>query len=91
VSAPEVNDQCRCVWNGSRCPNKVTQEDGLCDWCGTRRAEDMADNQKWDERSQTLGGGELHDSFDPSVRPPACWYPDSGRILAALRTTKEGK
>jgi len=55
----------------------------MCDWCGTRRPEDMADNPKYDPVSDTLGGaGELHDSFDPDVRPPACWYPNSGRTLA---------
>lgn len=77
-----------------RCPNDATQEDGLCDWCGTRRPEQMRDNPKamWDADGTYLGlggRGELHDfplTQDANGRTPegkaaACWYPFSGRVV----------
>lgn len=77
--------RCRCVWNDARCPNNATKEDGLCDWCGTRRPEDLRDNPKAmfgpDGKYLGLGGGgELH--VDPTQTPDACWMSDSGRTLA---------
>lgn len=83
--------QCRCVWLDERCPNDATQEDGLCDWCGTRNAEQMRDNPNAvigpEGEFLGLGGrGELHDApladrlgYGP---PKACWYDQDNRRLA---------
>src|SRR5262245_36395133 len=67
--------RCRCVW-GERCPNTATQEDGLCDWCGERRPEDLVGNPNAlispDGEFMGLGGrGESH--VDTSRTPDACW------------------
>lgn len=81
--------QCVCVWNGERCPNAATQEDALCDWCGTRRAEDLRDNPKaiFDPHTNEFlglgGAGELH--VDPTRTPDACWMLNSGRDLRRER------
>lgn len=78
--------RCRCVWADVRCPNAATQEDGLCDWCGIRRLEDLANNPNVLRHAVTGevlglgGGGEAH--VDPTLTPDACWMPDSGRTLA---------
>lgn len=78
--------QCRCVWADVRCPNEATQEDGLCDWCGDRRPEDLHNsrNAMFDpltgEFTGLGGGGEAH--VDPERTPDACWMPESGRVLA---------
>lgn len=74
-----VKFQCRCVWRDEQCPNDATQEDGLCDWCGVRRPEDLrtnpnvvlnADGSVWG-----LGGrGEVHQNGPNDSRTPsACW------------------
>jgi hypothetical protein len=85
--------KCRCVWNHVPCEKLATQEDGLCDWCGTRRAEDLRDNPFAifgpDGQFQGLGGGAVtgynHQAgwgdIPDTVRPTACWFPDSGRTL----------
>lgn len=77
---------CRCVWNGARCTMPATQEDGLCDWCGVRRAEDlrMNPNAMFDPISgDYLGlGGRGYPHVDPDVSPDACWMPNSGRTFA---------
>ncbi len=67
MSAPLT---CRCTWHGVRCPRPASQEDGLCDWCGTRRPEDLRGNPKalWDPttgESLGLGGG-----WGPDDDPP---------------------
>ena len=58
----------------------------LCNWCGNGRPEAML---RTDPKAIILpngefmgigGGGQLHDSRPGS--PGACWYPDSGRIVA---------
>lgn len=77
--------RCRCHWDGEQCPNDATQEDGLCDWCGTRRVEDLRDNPKAmfspisGEYLGLGGGGERH--VNPDLRPDACWMPNSERTL----------
>lgn len=77
--------QCRCRWAGVRCPNPATQEDGLCDWCGTRSPEQLAANPAAMFHAVTgellgLGGsGQAH--IDSTRRPDACWMPNSGRTL----------
>lgn len=77
--------RCRCVWHGVPCQKEATQEDGLCDWCGVRRPEDMRDNPfaSWSSEGEFLGlgGGTVtgynHQAgWDPipdDVRPTACW------------------
>ena len=61
--------RCRCVWLGERCPNGATEEDGLCDWCGTRAfAVD--------------GGGQAH--VNTKRTPDACWMEGSGRELVEI-------
>lgn len=78
--------QCACVWNDERCPNDATQEDGLCDWCGKRRPEDLRSNPKaiWDLTTGEFlalgGGGERH--VNPTLQPDACWMDNSGRTFA---------
>lgn len=78
--------RCRCVWAEARCPNDATQEDGLCDWCGKRRVEDMRGNPNamYDPTTGEylgLGGrGETH--VNPTRTPDACWMPSSGRTLS---------
>jgi hypothetical protein len=85
VSDPSAIMRCRCVWAGIRCPNTATQEDGLCDWCGERRPEQLHDNPRaiFSLRTGEFlvlgGGGEAH--VDPSMRPDACWMPFSGRTF----------
>lgn len=87
--------RCRCIWADVRCPNAATQEDGLCDWCGTRRVEDMRSNPNamWSPLTGEylgLGGaGEAHQAgigpIPDSIRPTACWMPDSGRSILPPR------
>lgn len=78
--------RCHCIWADVRCPNDATQEDGLCDWCGKRRPEDMRNNPKamWDPTTGKFlglgGAGEAHS--DTRFTPDACWMPNSGRVLA---------
>lgn len=96
-----VEVRCRCVWADVRCPRPATQEDALCDWCGTRRPEDTRDNPKAliapDGEFMGLGGGG--DEYDPpyehqagqagipnDVRPTACWMAGSGRCMATEGT-----
>jgi hypothetical protein len=82
--------RCRCVWVDARCPNPATQEDGLCDWCGTRRPEQLRDNPNAIFDLTTgeylaLGGGpETH--VDPNRSPDACWMPGSGAVRATEGT-----
>lgn len=77
---------CRCVWRGVPCAKEATQEDGLCDWCGVRRPEDMHNNPYaiFDPITGSymgLGGGTVtgynHQAGWPpipdTVRPTACW------------------
>ena len=76
--------RCCCVWTDQRCPNEVTQEDGLCDWCGDRRTEQLRQNPKAmiapNGDYLGLGGaGEAH--VDPDRRPDACWMTNSGRTI----------
>ena len=80
--------QCRCVWEGERCPKEATREDGLCDWCGTRRGEDLRDNPNaiWGPDGEYLGlggAGEAHTAvgIHRDSHPDACWMPGSGRTL----------
>lgn len=77
--------RCRCVWAGGQCSARATQEDGLCDWCGTRRPEDLKDNPNamWDPvNGEYLGlGGRGYDHVDPDLRPDACWMPGSRRTF----------
>lgn len=87
--------RCVCVWIGERCSNIATQEDGFCDWCapiGARTDEQLRANPKAivspldGELFGIGGGGELHDAplaERAGVKPSACWYPDSGRNIAA--------
>lgn len=78
--------RCHCVWLDERCPNPATQEDGLCDWCGERRPDQLQSNPKalLDPLTgdfMALGGaGEAH--VNPTVSPDACWMPNSGRTIA---------
>ena len=77
--------RCQCVWHGVPCAKEATQEDGLCDWCGVRRPEDMRDNPfaNWSPTGEFLGlgGGTVtgynHQAGWPGipadVRPTACW------------------
>ena len=80
---------CRCVWQGVACAKEATQEDGLCDWCGVRRLEDLRDNpfalvDPLTDEVLGLGGGSVtgynHQAgWDPipdTVRPTACWMED---------------
>lgn len=75
--------RCACVWLDERCPNSATQEDGLCDWCGTRRMEDLRSNPNalidplTNEVTMLGGRGEAH--VNPDARPDACWMPNSRR------------
>lgn len=76
--------RCRCIWNNERCNNDATQEDGLCDWCGTRNVDQLVDNPKamFGPDGEYLGlggGGEQH--VDPTQTPDACWMPGSGAVL----------
>ena len=83
--------RCGCVWLGERCPNEATQEDGMCDWCGERRAEQLRDNPKamfdpiTGEYLALGGAGELH--VNPDARPDACWMPHSGRVVVGAEET----
>ena len=90
--------KCRCVWHGVHCDKTATQEDGLCDWCGTRTPEMLRDNPNamWgiDDPDCFIGlGGGTESGYNhqagwgpipSSVRPTACWMPDSGRTLHCL-------
>lgn len=76
---------CACVWRGKRCDRLATQEDLLCNWCGNDRREEQL---RLDPKAMILpngtfmgiGGGGPHDgTFE---NPGACWYPDSGRVVA---------
>lgn len=85
VGGNERPFQCRCVWHGVRCEKDSTQEDGLCDWCGVRRPEDMEGNPfanfNADGEYTSLSGGTVtgynHQAgwgvIPDSVRPTACW------------------
>lgn len=91
-----VKLRCACVWLAARCPNDATQEDGLCDWCGTRRPEDMRTNPKAMHDPETgdfmaLGGaGELHSNTKHT--PDACWMPNSGRrVVRTPIPTSDGE
>ena len=76
---------CRCIWHGVPCAKPATQEDGLCDWCGDRRPEDMRSNEfaQWSPTGEYLGlaGGTVtgynHQAgwgpIPSDVRPTACW------------------
>jgi hypothetical protein len=78
--------RCRCWWRGEQCANRMTQEDGLCNWCGNGRT---VEQQRKDPKAVVTedgryfgisGAGQLHD-FD-NAKPAAtaaCWYPESGR------------
>lgn len=69
LAATKGRLRCRCLWDGSRCPNDATEEDGMCDWCG--------------ERPFGMGGGgQRH--VNANVSPDACWIPGSGRTLTQL-------
>jgi hypothetical protein len=74
------------VWQGVACAKEATQEDGFCDWCGVRRAEDLRANpfalvDPLTDEVLGLGGGGVtgynHQAgWDPipdEVRPTACW------------------
>lgn len=77
--------RCRCVWAGKRCPNDASQEDGLCDWCGDRTADQQERSPLAIRHPVTgevlglAGGSQAH--VDSTRRPDACWMPDSGRTL----------
>ncbi len=77
---------CRCVWADKRCTHPATQEDGLCDWCGVRRPEDLTANPNaifGPITGEFLGlGGRGYDHIDSSRIPDACWMSNSGRTLA---------
>lgn len=77
--------RCGCVWNGVRCDADATQEDGLCDWCGVRRPEDLKDSP-WlmadpDGKYLGLAGGSVtpfnhqagRSGIPDDARPSACW------------------
>ncbi len=76
---------CRCIWHGVQCRAAATQEDGLCDWCGVRRPEDLRDspNAIWSSTGEYLGladgtvTGYNHQAgwgdIPDNVRPTACW------------------
>lgn len=78
--------RCRCIWADKRCSHLATQEDGLCDWCGTRRPEQLRGNPNALIEPQTgkfLGlGGANYDHIDSTRRPDACWMDNSGRTYA---------
>jgi hypothetical protein len=92
--------RCRCIWQNVRCEKGATQEDGLCDWCGTRRPEDLRDNPfaMFDQEGAFLGlaGGTVTgynhqagwDGIPDDVRPTACWFPDSGRLFTKTQPIK---
>lgn len=77
--------RCRCVWHGVRCEADATQEDGLCDWCGTRRPEDLEDApfaiRGVEGEVLGVGGGTVtpynhqagRGGIPDTVRPTACW------------------
>ena len=77
--------RCACVWHGVRCAKEATQEDGLCDWCGQRRPDDLRNNPfaifAADGKYLGLGGGTVTgynhqagwDGIPDTVRPTACW------------------
>ena len=85
--------QCRCIVDGwDRCSNDATQEDGLCDWCGSRTSEQLRTHPKAmfgtpgteyeDHFLGVGGGGEPHALY-------ACWDPEyktHPRTLADLWT-----
>jgi hypothetical protein len=87
ATMPDANSVigCRCVWHGVPCAKPATQEDGYCDWCGTRRPEDMRNNPfaMWSPEGEFLGlgGGTVTgynhqagwDGIPEDVRPTACW------------------
>lgn len=85
--------QCACVWLDERCPNDATQEDGLCDWCGTRRMEDLRGNPNalidpLTNEIHGLGGrGEAH--VNPDARPDTCWMTNSGRQVVRTPITPD--
>jgi len=78
--------RCRCWWRGEQCANRMTQEDGLCNWCGNGRTEEqMRDDPNAlviDDKIYIAGGDrQTHDfrSDDAPGTAPACWYSHSGR------------
>ena len=77
--------RCRCLWADVHCSKDATQEDGLCDWCGSRRPEQLRDNPNamfHPTTDEFLGlGGAGEDHVNPDLRPDACWMPNSGRTL----------
>jgi hypothetical protein len=81
--------RCRCWWRGEQCANRMTQEDGLCNWCGNGRTEEQLRKDPKvvigeDGRIFGISGaGQMHDfrSDDPPGTAAACWYPDSGRVI----------
>lgn len=82
---PILRIQCRCVWDSGRCSNDATKEDGLCNWCGVRTAEDVKDdpNALWGPDGEFLGyGGARQPHVNPWLTPDACWMSNSGRTLA---------
>lgn len=91
-----VAPPCRCVWRGVPCGAPATQEDGLCDWCGTRTAEQVARSPHAvvaADGKATLGGGSAtpynhqagRSGIPADARPSACWMD-----AAALSAPKEG-
>jgi len=78
--------RCRCVWHGVQCDKEATQEDGLCDWCGSRRPEQLRESENaiidpiTGEYLGLAGGtvtGYNHQAgwgpIPDDVRPSACW------------------
>ena len=88
--------RCRCIWQTVRCTKDATQEDGCCDWCGSRNPEDMRDNPfaQWSADGAYLGlaggtvTGYIHQAgwgdIPDDVRPTACWMSGSGRVLGRV-------
>jgi hypothetical protein len=80
-----VAPHCRCTWRGVPCAAAATQEDGLCDWCGVRRPEQMRDNPfaMFGPNSEYLGlgGGSVtpynhqagRSGIPDDAIPSACW------------------